>query len=226
MALTIDGGITIEGGISVSNETPDLVLSLDASNPSSYSGTGTTWYDLSGLNNNTTLINSPPWTSSGSQSFFTFSSGVAQGGAILPNTTYTKVGIIRVAGVFGNFISGDSSNQHAFWGFFSQNLQSGHNGNWNTIVSTNPVPTNQWVFVAVSFSYINGWRLYLNTDTVVTDPSTDQFAANPAVIVVGGYDGNGNQLAGDVAIAQIYNRVLTDGEIAALYSQYQARFGL
>jgi hypothetical protein len=225
MALVINGGVTIGGGISITSEVPDLILSLDASDPSSYPGTGTTWYDLSGLDNDTTLIGTISWTNSGSQSYFTFSSGVAQGGAILPNTTYTKVGVIRVPGVFGNFISGDSSNQHAFWGFFSQNLQSGHNGNWNTIVSTNPVPTNQWAFVAVSFSYLTGWRLYLNTDTVVTNPSTDQFTNNPAVITVGGYDGNGNQLAGDVAIAQIYNRALTDGEIASLYSQYQSRFG-
>jgi hypothetical protein len=123
-------------------------------------------------------------------------------------------------------MSGDGSNQHAFWGAATQYLNSGHNGNWSTVVSTNPVPTNQWVFVAVSFSYISGWRLYLNTDTVVTDPSLAQFTANPAVVEVGGYDGNSNNLQGDVAIAQIYNRVLTDGEIAALYSQYQARFGL
>ena len=34
-----------------------LVLDLDAGNPLSYPGTGTTWTDLSGNNNNGTLIN-------------------------------------------------------------------------------------------------------------------------------------------------------------------------
>jgi prepilin-type N-terminal cleavage/methylation domain-containing protein len=33
-----------------------LVLHLDAGNPASYPGTGTTWFDLSGNNNNGTLI--------------------------------------------------------------------------------------------------------------------------------------------------------------------------
>ena len=36
-----------------------LKLNLDASNPGSYSGTGNTWYDLSGNNNHGTLMNSP-----------------------------------------------------------------------------------------------------------------------------------------------------------------------
>lgn len=37
----------------------NLVLNLDASNLSSYTGTGTTWYDLSGNNLNGTLANGP-----------------------------------------------------------------------------------------------------------------------------------------------------------------------
>lgn len=42
------------------NTTKDsLILHLDAANPKSYPGTGTTWYDLSGNGNNATLFNSP-----------------------------------------------------------------------------------------------------------------------------------------------------------------------
>ena len=226
MALTIDGGITVEGGINITTEINDLILSLDAGNTASYSGTGATWYDLSGLGNDATLTGSTPWTSDGAQSYFTFESGVAQLGAILPNNAYSKVSIIRHPGTFNNIISGDGSNQHAFWGASTSYLNSGHNGNWSTIVSANPVPTNQWAFVAVSFSDVTGWRLYVNTDAVVTNPNNDVFTANPAVMEIGGFDGNANNLFGDVAIAQVYNRVLSDGEIATLYAQYQARFGL
>jgi hypothetical protein len=49
--------------------TRDLLLYLDASNPQSYPGTGTVWYDLSGNNAHGTLINSPTWNSNG---YFTF----------------------------------------------------------------------------------------------------------------------------------------------------------
>jgi hypothetical protein len=42
-----------------------LVLYLDAANPKSYPGTGTTWFDLSGKGNNATLYNSPVFNSAG-----------------------------------------------------------------------------------------------------------------------------------------------------------------
>ena len=38
-----------------------LVLNLDAGNPLSYPGSGTTWYDLSDNGNNGTLVGSPSW---------------------------------------------------------------------------------------------------------------------------------------------------------------------
>ena len=43
--------------------TDGLILNLDAGNISSYSGTGSTWYDLSNKSNNASLINSPIFTS-------------------------------------------------------------------------------------------------------------------------------------------------------------------
>ena len=86
-------------------------------------------------------------------------------------------------------------------------------------------PVNQWVFGAVSFNTTTGWRLYVNNNSVVTNGNTDPFTANPAVLEIGGYSGNGNNLGGDVALVQIYNRVLADIEVAQLYSLYQRRFG-
>lgn len=43
--------------------TDGLVMHLDAANPKSYPGTGTTWGDLSGKGNGGTLINSPTFNS-------------------------------------------------------------------------------------------------------------------------------------------------------------------
>lgn len=45
--------------------TRGLVLNLDAGNPYSYAGAGTTWYDVSGNGNHATLYNSPTWNSNG-----------------------------------------------------------------------------------------------------------------------------------------------------------------
>jgi len=43
--------------------TNGLVLVLDAANPKSYPGSGTTWTDMSGLNNTGTLVNGPTFSS-------------------------------------------------------------------------------------------------------------------------------------------------------------------
>ena len=53
--------------------TSGLILELDASNPSSYPGSGTTWTDLTGNGYNATAQGSVPFTSNGQQSYFSFS---------------------------------------------------------------------------------------------------------------------------------------------------------
>lgn len=53
--------------------TSGLILNLDASNPSSYPGSGTTWTDLTGNGYNATAQGSVPFTSAGQQSYFGFS---------------------------------------------------------------------------------------------------------------------------------------------------------
>jgi hypothetical protein len=227
-AATIGQGISLGTGISV--QPSQLVLSLDASNSTSYPGTGTTWYDLSGLGNNTSLQGATPWTTNGQASYFTFdvdpNAGIAQAGAVLSNQAYTKIGIFRFfSSTFGNLISGNGASAHAFWGFSTPYLQSGHNGNWATVQSPVALPANTWIFGAVSFNTVTGWRLYVNNNSVVTNPNADPFEANPAALEIGGYDGNGNNLGGSVGLVQVYNRVLNDTEVAQIYSLYQRRFG-
>ena len=51
--------------------TENLVLCLDASNPRSYPGSGSIWYDASGNGNNGTLFNTPTYTS-GAAGFISF----------------------------------------------------------------------------------------------------------------------------------------------------------
>ena len=60
-----------------------LILNLDASNPGSYSGTGNTWYDLSGNNKHGTLMNSPTYD--------------AASGSIVTNGTNQYISIPQVS---------------------------------------------------------------------------------------------------------------------------------
>ena len=86
MGITVSGGnITINGGsLSLTNKLnivrDNLLFHLDASNPSSYNGSGTTWYDISGNGNHATLepdqsSNYPGFVSNGDSSYFTFTGG-------------------------------------------------------------------------------------------------------------------------------------------------------
>ena len=43
--------------------TSNLILALDAANPKSYSGSGNTWFDITGRGNHGTLVNGPAYSS-------------------------------------------------------------------------------------------------------------------------------------------------------------------
>lgn len=229
MSLVLNSGFTIGPGVTLDANptriipTNGLILQLDAS---IYSGTST-WPDLSPAGNNSTLMGTATHYDAGQQSYFSFNSNAAaEVGSILPNTAYTKIGIFRIFGNYVNLISGNATDQHAFWGAATPYLQSGHNGVWSTIVSPVVTPTNQWVFGAVSFNTTTGWRLYLNNETVVTNADTTPFTANPGYVEIGGFDGLGNTLVGDVAVVMIYNRAISDEEVESVRTYYQTRFGL
>ena len=227
--MIIGSGITIGSGISFLPEnnlvTSGLILNLDAGNTSSYPGSGTTWTDISGVGNNFSFSSgSPTFTSASNQSYFTFGN-IATGGSILPTAAYTKIAIFKVAGNYQNIISGGiTGTDHAFWGAGTQVLQSGHGGAWSTVQAAVTTPLNRWVFGAVSFSTSTGWRLYLGTNSPVTNASTSGFSPTPAGVEIGGYAGNGNNMSGDLGVALIYNRVLTDTEIYQNRTYYAARF--
>ena len=61
MGLAYGGAIVRDG----------LVLALDAADRNSYPGTGTTWYDLSGNDEDFTLNNTPTYSST-NNGIFTF----------------------------------------------------------------------------------------------------------------------------------------------------------
>ena len=226
MSIICEAGVVLGPGVVIAPETNSQILNLDAGNPSSYPGTGTTWYDISGSGNNATLIGNPTWTNQGSGSSFVWNNNYANAGYILPNTAYTKVAVFRYTTLSSdNIISGNSAgSQHAFWMVSSPFLSSGHNGAWTTVQSTGSVAGGIWYFGAVSFSTSSGWRLYLNNLTPVTSADTTPFSDALGQVQIAAFDG-GNYFFGDISVVLCYNRVLTDGEVSALYNTYQSRYG-
>jgi len=84
--------------------TENLVLYLDAAEPSSYPGTGTIWYDISGTGNNLTLTNSV--YNSQNQGYIEYNGQFKPGSSSSPNGGTT--GVIGSSQSF-NFVSGDFS---------------------------------------------------------------------------------------------------------------------
>jgi hypothetical protein len=85
--------------------------------------------------------------------------------------------------------------------------------------------TGQWWCGAVTFNTTTGWKLYLNGQLVDTDPSTTTFAGGN-VVRIAAFQVGGNLFNGKIATAHIYNRVLSDDEIAQNYNATKSRFGL
>jgi hypothetical protein len=211
--------------------TNGLVLNLDAAKVDSYPGTGTTWRDLSGNNNNGTLVNGPTFSGIGKQASIVFDGldayvNVNSNANILSKTAYTKTAWFYPTSFStnNNINSGGFSGQHAFWLAGSDRLNSGHNGQWSTVVSTTVLSLNTWYFGAVTFDTTNGWKLYLNGTQESTSSSTTTFTGN-GEILIGSFAG-GNLFTGRIAGTQVYSKVLTASEVLQNFNALRGRYGI
>ena len=205
------------------------MLHLDAANSKSYPGTGTTWYDLSGNNNNADLYNSPTFTDDFIHTLnFDETNDYAQvdNSTLLSKTSYTKMAWFRPESSTTNIMSGGGSTYgtHAFWmAATSNSLRAGHGGIFDTVSYSPGDMLNQWWCGAVTFNTTTGWVLYLNGEEVDTDSNTTTFSGNQYVHI-GSYNPGSNLFDGDISIALVYNKVLSASEILQNYNANKSRF--
>jgi hypothetical protein len=216
----------------------NLLLYLNAGNTSSYSGTGTSWYDLSGQTNTATLVNSPTFTSDGTGSFFTFSE--ASDSYATTTNTYTNLDETTLIAFINS-----SNTQTDFKGILyasnpsvpagmvlnSSNKLGGtwkNSGGGSYFWSSNlTIPNNEWVMVAITFS-LTATIAYLykaagatsEQNPTPTNATLSEFnpnvANNPQF---GSFDGKLN-------FAQFYNRALTNPELDDIWNSYKGQVGL
>ena len=211
--------------------TDGLVLNLDAGDTSSYPGTGTDWFDLTG-NNNGTLINGPTFDSGngGSISF----DGVND--YVITNTTRTDFTTTNQISIGMWFKINTFTNVRGLFQFAS-GLTSGlpwilvrtQNGNQLTYYFSGNAYRVTHTINPTSIQYINltydgtTWKVYLNgvlQGSYVGD--------------IGGYNGNnlyiGNGYAGYLDMNcynfHVYDKSLTDSEVLQNYNATKDRFGL
>ena len=217
--------------------TGGLVLNLDAGNPSSYPGSGTTWTDLSGNGNHGTLFNSPTFTSSsngGNLLFDVSSKYVSLTPSLLPTGTSdrTIIAFVKTPTSMGGYQHiihwGSNSNNQAFGLAFVNNQISTHI--WG------PCPTQGGVSVSTATNYCFA-TTYTNTGTLhkfwingVSQGSGVSYSINTGTTDarVGqrttGSEGWGP--GGQIYQVLVYNRALSDAEIQQVFNNSRARFGL
>lgn len=219
--------------------TDGLLLRLDANDSYSYPGSGATWSDISGNENNMILKNSPTYVSS-SISYFDFNGTTqyAQGtGITVPTTAYTKsVWFWIDAYADNNIVSGGNGTggHFMFMGSSSftkifvghQNQVPSQAANFLAYQSTASISLNTWYNVTVTFNTTNGFKIYINGQL---DSSHNMTLAHlgSGTTNLGSYaDSGGNYLNGRISKVYTYNRVLDANEVLQNFNADRTTFGI
>jgi hypothetical protein len=224
-----------------------LVLNLDASRSSSYTGTGTTWTDISGNGYNGTMINGPIFgtTSSGSISFDGINDYVT-----VPYTIQTKFTNKLTLNAWVNpswFDTGNGDGVNILSKcapslaapFTLLGLSIGPDGSYGgsignggarvLITSTNKLTLNNWVNICLTYDG-STIKLYKNG---VQDPSTAvcsyTLGQNTVPITIASHQTLGNYydwFRGNIGLIQMYNTGLSATEVLQNFNATKSRFGL
>ncbi len=221
-----------------------LVLYLDAANSASYSGTGNTWYDLSGNSNKATFVDSPSFQSA-PQSFFNFDGSndymtIVRSSSMSPTSGLTQevwfnFSTIPNAAIFIGLQYGSSTNNtYALW-MESSTIYGGVNtsGSFAAIgIGISNISGNKWHNLVHTYDGL-AQRLYL--DGVLLNSSnitgSIQYDANNTRVLIGaddngsGYNnGAGYFHSGKINQIKIYNRALSASEIFQNYNASKKRY--
>ena len=214
----------------------NLKLWLDAGQPASYPGTGTTWTDLSGSGFNGTLINGPTFSSvdGGSIVFDGTDDYVDTGDINLISGTTATVEVWVNCGSSQNQYANILDYEHSGLGFVIQQdsttLNTFYFAYWNgssyDVTPTITLPTNTWcqlVFVKSGTSTIG----YLNSVNTVSLTGSANFTGTGLNLALGRWlGGGGRTFNGKISNTKIYNRALTADEITTNFNALRNRYGI
>lgn len=232
--VTLANGLAFNTGFTVTKGTApvtnNLTMYLDANNPSSYPGSGSTWYDISGFGANISLVGNPIYTS-GSPAYFTFNGSSQAGTGSTPNvlqpTQYTKSIWFYLNGYADNNLSSSAVGGHFIYMFSSNRIYCGHT-DWPSYTAYPSVSTfalNTWYYVALTFNTTDGMTLYVNgvLDSTYT-ANKSAFTGNGSTNIAT-FNGTGNWLNGRISKAFFYDDSLTASEVLQNYNSTKAIFG-
>lgn len=205
--------------------TSGLVQCVDAANPRSYPGSGSTWYDVTGNGHNIALgagVTYQSGTGRGVLQFAKDSTGYGTNSTLnLSASNNTVISFVRklVDGDSGRTITSLNNN----W------LMAHHDSTYGDYYAEG------WVNDVVSSTSDTVWRMFTATGNISSD--TWATYANETLLI-----SNSNGTAGpngwnlnsqyaqystcQIANLLVWNRVLTTIEISQVFNSYRGRFGI
>jgi hypothetical protein len=218
--------------------TSSLRLSLEAFNKTSYTGSGTTWHDLSGNGFNATLVNSPSFSTDGTGSI------VLDGANDYISLATSGFGaasfslewwIKKTAGDVDGYIHVTDSNDNPETRFTMNDTQvssavyDAGAYRWNTAVAN--ITTNTWYHMVATIT--NGsQKFYLNGVNTASGTGFYDGSINGSIgeHTIGTYNrpgaGYGGYWKGSLAAYRYYTKVLTSEEVLQNFNARKWRFGL
>jgi hypothetical protein len=221
----------------ISIVTSGLVLNLDAGNGNSYSGSGTTWTDLSGNNNTGTLVNGPTYSSAngGSIVFDGTNDYVALTGSTTVSQATFSVWLRRngsqnaYAGIL--FTRGGSSANVSGLDFNSTNNTLGYH--WNDTAGSYQFnsglipPDGAWSMCVVVVTSTAATFYLCQSSGITTATNTLAHASTTLDGLKLGWDGVPSRyMNGNIAQVSIYNKALSAEEVSQNFNATRGRFGL
>lgn len=219
-----------------------LRVYLDSGNSNSYSGTGTTWYDLSGNGNHATLVNGPTWNSTygfhfdGSNDYaeissfdiparpYTISVWVSHSNAFsLSSETY-----IYQAAASGTNPAVSFTKNGYFGGRtveLTNQLVSGSTGSSNVVGSTAVMGYIFYNITAVAST--TDLRIYLNGTLDNSASSSGAVVSKTGNTIIGKpASSSSGYFYGDLSEVMIYNRALSATEVTHNFDAVKSNYGL
>ncbi len=215
--------------------TTGLVMHVDAGNTLSYSGTGTTWKDLTGTVADGTLRNSPTYSAAngghfqfnGSNQFVNWPNSTALDNQAITMEVWTKTNSLNQNGFW--FEKGAVNSQYSFFQEGGNILYRLNGSTTIQLTTSSFLNTTTWYQLVATYTP-GAARVYANTTQIGTSAPSVTLNANPNGMSVGAYGGtaagNAYMYNGSIAIVRIYNRALTAAEVTQNYNEQKVRFGL
>ena len=198
-----------------------LIQYLDAGKSNSYSGTGSTWTDISPSGGyDVTLFNNPAWTNTngGRFNFNNNPYGTFSAPSLTSFSVSSWVNFQVAAGEQRVVTLGSPERGMAYNGskvFFYNGVAA------NFAVTTQPI--NNWFNICYT-STSGAGRMYINGSLNASFADHSNIVAGTSYI--GSFNTGERKLQGFLSVVMLYNKVLTAAEVLTNFNADKVRFGL